>query len=256
MSFSKGFLDRMLRIPWIDYEKFSELEVCVIGLGNTGSPTALMLHSLGLKKLVLIDRDIVEVSNLQRQFIYLEEHVEKPKVEAARDFLKRRFRLETEIEPVVSDARFIDRLESDFVFLCVDNHQTRKHVLEICLKQGIPLIDMGLEFYEAQAGYVLLVDRKRFPDGACINCFTDLNRRERFAGCIAAGVPYSGTLLASIAVGMFVHWLMKPKRKNFFFIDFNSMQCEFGFFRRKKNCEVCGNERCYRSSKPDRENNP
>jgi len=63
-SMKRIFLDRMLRVPWINYEKFSELEVCVIGLGNTGSPAALMLHSLGLKRLVLIDRDIVEVSNL------------------------------------------------------------------------------------------------------------------------------------------------------------------------------------------------
>jgi len=236
------FLDRMLRVPWMEREKLKKLRAGVVGLGNIGSSVAVMLHGLGLKELWLIDKDEVELSNVQRQFMYSERDTGRPKAIAAREFLESRFgELGTEIKAVVADVRFMD-LNLDFIFCCVDNNSARKAVLEKCLKKEIPLIDTGLEFNESQAGHVLLVDRKRFPEGACTNCYLDLSRNDPRAGCIAAGVPYSGPAIASVAVAVFVHHVMKGIRVNFYFIDFNSMHAEFGFLRKRRSCGVCGNE--------------
>ena len=237
------FFDRMLRIPWIKKCLLEKLRVAVVGLGNTGSYTATMLYGLGLKELWLIDKDEVELSNIQRQFIYSEDSLRKPKVECAKEFLLSRFSgMKTKIKAVIADIRYFTGFDFDFVFCCVDNNSARKAVLEKCLEKRIPLIDMGLEFHESQAGHVILVDRERLQEGACVNCYMDLSRDNYRGGCIAAGIPYSGASVASAAVGMFLHHLMKPRRVNYYFIDFNSADSGFMFLKRRKSCEVCGDE--------------
>ena len=75
------------------------------------------------------------------------------------------------------DVTLLNEIDFDFVFLCVDNHRARKHVLEKCLESGTPLIDMGPEFRESRFGYIVLVDKNAFPEGACINCYTDLSKK-------------------------------------------------------------------------------
>jgi len=236
------FFDRMLRIPWMDHEKLRKLRVGVVGLGNIGCPVAIMLYGLGLKELWLIDRDEVELSNIQRQFMYTEKDIKKPKAIVAKEFLEDRFKgLNTKVKAVVADVRYLDKFDFDFAFCCVDNNSAREAVLEKCLEKQIPLIDTGLEFYESQSGHVLLVDKQKFPDGACINCYLDLSREVEYkGGCIAAGIPYSGVAVASPAVAMFVHHIMRGIKVNFYFVDFNSMHSEFLFLRKRNSCEVCG----------------
>jgi molybdopterin/thiamine biosynthesis adenylyltransferase len=224
----------------MDEKMLGKLKVCIVGLGNTGSNTAIMLYSLGLKELWLIDRDEVEVSNIQRQFIYSEDCIRRPKVECAKRFLEGRFKLNTKVKTEIADIRYFNDFSFDFVFCCVDNNSARKAVLGKCLEGNIPLIDMGLEFYESQAGHVLLVDREKLPEGACTNCYMDLSRQDYRGGCIAVGVPYSGPIVASIAVGMFIHHLMKPKPVNYYYIDFNSMDSRFMLLKRRESCGVCG----------------
>ncbi len=237
----KLFLDRTLRIPWFDYEKMKKMRIGVIGTGNTGSYVAVMLYGLGPRELWLIDKDVVELSNIQRQFMYSEKDIDRPKVEAARDFLLSRFKgLNTKVRAVVADIRYFDEFDFDFVFSCVDNNSARKAILKMCLEKRIPLIDMGLEFYESQAGHVLLVDREKFPEGACINCYMDLDKKSVYrGGCIASGITYSGAIVAGVAVGMFVQHVMKELKVNYYFIDLNTCITMFKLMKRRETCKVC-----------------
>jgi len=235
-------LDRTLRIPWFRDDIIAGMRVAVIGVGNTGSRAVLMLYGLGPGELWLIDRDVVELTNIQRQFMFSENDLGRAKVHAARGFLLGRFKGHgTEVRAVVADVRYFEwNLKPDFVFCCVDNSAARKAVLEHCLERGIPLIDTGLEFRESQAGHVLLVDRDAFPDGACVNCYMDLGtERRREAGCVAAGIPYSGAIVAGVAVGMFVQHVMRKLRANYYFIDLNSCRSWFRFLRKGEDCDVC-----------------
>ena len=237
-------LDRSLRIPWFRDEVMRRLKIGVVGVGNTGSYTAIMLHGLAPKELWLIDKDVVEMENVQRQILFSEEDVGKAKAHAARDFLLSRFSgAGTEIKSIVADVRYFTwNSKPDFVFCCVDNNGARRAVLEYCLENAVPLVDIGLEFYESQAGHVLLVDRKRFPEGACVNCYMDVTREiKREAGCIAAGIPYSGAIVAGVAVGLFVHHIFREPRANLYFIDLNSQYVKFAFAKRKENCPICRN---------------
>lgn len=236
------FLDRTLRIPWFDRKKMKELRVTVIGAGNTGSQLLIALHGLGLGRIDIFDRDVVELSNVQRQILYSERDIGKPKAHAAAEFLKNRFSgLSTEIKGHVYDVCYLMQLgDADYVFCCVDNDETRRRVLIECLDRGIPVIDMGLEFRESQAGYVLVVDRNLFPDGACTNCFMELDGSGYGeGGCVAAGITYSGGIVANVAAGMFVQHVHRRLKRNFFFTDLNSCTAEFMHLKRRASCRLC-----------------
>ncbi|WP_290901002.1 ThiF family adenylyltransferase, partial [Ferroglobus sp.] len=85
------FLDRAIRIPWFREERMRELTVTVVGIGNIGSQLVIALCSLGIGGAYLLDKDIVEYTNLQRQIVYGKEDIGRPKADAAADFVKKRF---------------------------------------------------------------------------------------------------------------------------------------------------------------------
>lgn len=235
---------RFLRIPWIKKERLA-LNALVVGIGNLGSPIAYMFHGLGVKRLWLVDKDVVEPSNLPRQMLFSLSHLGKPKAVAAAEVLKEKFGVcsETQVLPLaitVQDAA-IPWSEIDVVFSCIDNPPTRKFVLDRALENRIPLVDMGLEEKEGQSGYALLVDRERYPEGACVDCFADLSGPET-PGCrVASAAPYSGILIASSGLGIYIQHLMDhAQRKNFFYLDFNGFDCVFDFLKKRASCKTCG----------------
>ncbi|HJP35243.1 MAG TPA: ThiF family adenylyltransferase, partial [Gammaproteobacteria bacterium] len=82
---------RQILLPQIDIEgqqKILEASAAVFGLGGLGSPVAMYLAAAGVGRLVLIDFDVVEMSNLQRQIIHQTDDLKRPKVDSARDCLR------------------------------------------------------------------------------------------------------------------------------------------------------------------------
>ena len=65
-------------------EKLSNISVLQIGLGGLGSPCSLYLTAAGIKELTIIDNDVIEISNLQRQILYNETQIGKNKAEIAK----------------------------------------------------------------------------------------------------------------------------------------------------------------------------
>ncbi|MFW9824623.1 MAG: ThiF family adenylyltransferase, partial [Candidatus Thorarchaeota archaeon] len=68
-------------------EKISSIKVLQIGAGGLGSPFALYLTAAGIKELTIIDNDVLEISNLQRQILYNETQIGKDKVNSAKKIL-------------------------------------------------------------------------------------------------------------------------------------------------------------------------
>lgn len=129
-------------------KKLMESTVVIIGLGALGTVCANNLCRAGVGHIKLIDRDYVEISNLQRQTLYDEMDVlnEKPKVIAAYDHL-RRINSSVTVEPIIAHIGQVNIEEmirnSDLVLDCTDNFETRYLINEACHKQRVPWIYCG-----------------------------------------------------------------------------------------------------------------
>ena len=123
--------------------------VVIVGCGATGSSLANLLVRAGVGRVRIIDRDFVELNNLQRQILYDEDDIKAnlPKAEAAARKL-RRINSEIAIESVVTDVNpgnVVDLISDATVTLDgTDNFSTRFLLNDACLKLSIPWIYTGV----------------------------------------------------------------------------------------------------------------
>jgi molybdopterin-synthase adenylyltransferase len=141
---------RQTLLPEIGMEgqrRFGESRAIIVGLGALGSSAANLLVRAGIGQVVLIDRDLVELHNLQRQILYSEEDLGRPKAVAAAEIL-RKINTIVEIEPHVKDFNIsnAEKLLSgaDIVLDGTDNLQTRFLMNDVCVKHRIPWIYAGV----------------------------------------------------------------------------------------------------------------
>ncbi len=150
-------------------EKLAAGRVCIIGVGAQGGSVASMLAAAGVGYLRLIDRDVVEFSNLQRQVLFTEEDAREqlPKAEAARARLAQ-MNSEVEIEAQIVDVNpyNVEKLitDVDVVVDGLDNLQTRYLLNEACQKHSIPYVYGGVV---GSGGMMMNV----LPgEGPCLEC--------------------------------------------------------------------------------------
>jgi adenylyltransferase/sulfurtransferase len=127
-------------------QNLKESRAVIVGLGALGSSAANFLVRAGIGQVVLIDRDIVELHNLQRQILYTEEDINRPKAVAAAEILHRinsSVEIETQLKDLnVSNAEKI-LAGADIVLDGTDNLQTRFLMNDVCVKHRIPWIYAG-----------------------------------------------------------------------------------------------------------------
>lgn len=165
-------------------------KVLLIGAGGLGSPAALYLAAAGVGKLGLVDHDVVDRSNLQRQVLHADDRVGQPKVESARRTL-------TALNPAIEVETFASRLDSrnvEDVFagyqLIVDgsdNFPTRYLVNDACVKLGLPFVHGSVYRFEGQ----VTVFWPGYPErrGPCYRClFPEPPPAEFAPSCAEAGV--------------------------------------------------------------------
>jgi adenylyltransferase/sulfurtransferase len=133
-----------------DAEKaLASSHVMIVGLGALGCPAADLLARAGVGTLSLVDRDLVELTNLQRQTLYSERDIGKPKAEAAAARLRevnRSIRVDALVEdfsPGNADALLAAYPRPNVVLDCTDNFQTRYLINDACVKHGVPLVYGG-----------------------------------------------------------------------------------------------------------------
>ena len=122
-----------------------EKTVVIVGLGALGSLSSEMLTRAGVGKLILIDRDYVELTNLQRQTLYNEEDAElkKPKAVAAYDKLSKiNSEIDIEVHVAHCDTGLIESVakNADLLLDGTDNFDTRMLINDAAFKFGIPWI--------------------------------------------------------------------------------------------------------------------
>ena len=151
-------LDRQARLFGPSFNRaIRDLRVGVVGCGGTGSPTAMLLARLGIGGILLIDDDIVEVTNLNRVHGSRRSDAEAgtPKVDViAREIEGAGLGVEVAtFRGWVGDPRVRDGLKAcDVVFGCTDDHDGRLFLNRLAYFYGIPVIDMGLRVFPAVEG--------------------------------------------------------------------------------------------------------
>ncbi len=76
-------------IGYVGMEKLKDTTICVVGAGGIGNPVLTQLVGMGIGKIRIVDRDVIEISNLHRQHLYTDSDIGKVKVEAALDRLQK-----------------------------------------------------------------------------------------------------------------------------------------------------------------------
>jgi sulfur-carrier protein adenylyltransferase/sulfurtransferase len=134
--------------------KLMDGRVLCIGAGGLGSPVAFYLAAAGVGTIGIIDHDVVDLSNLQRQILHTTDRVGMPKVESARKTLNA-------LNPEVKVIGFNERLSSENVRRIIkdfdvivngcDNFPTRYLINDACVMAKKPLVDGSIYQFEGQA---------------------------------------------------------------------------------------------------------
>jgi adenylyltransferase/sulfurtransferase len=171
--------------------------VAIIGCGAIGSVVANNLTRAGIGRILIVDRDFVEMNNLQRQMLFDEDDIGTPKAIAAAEKL-RRVNSDVEIEAIVKDLNHTnaEKIMSgmDLVLDGTDNMQTRFLINDLCVKNETPWIYAGAVGTE---GMTMTIIPGRTP---CLRCFLhDLPEPGSLQTCDTVGVLNTITsIIASI----------------------------------------------------------
>ena len=166
--------------------KLLDAKVLCIGAGGLGSPAAFYLAAAGVGTIGLIDHDVVDLSNLQRQILHTNDRVGMPKVESAQKTLNA-------LNPEVKIVPLNERLSSENVLRIIkdfdivvngcDNFPTRYLINDACVMAKKPLVDGSIFQFEGQATVF-------YPDrGPCYRClFPEPPPPGAAPSCAEAGV--------------------------------------------------------------------
>jgi len=199
MRSSDSRYSRQIRfMPWGEQgqARIGAARVAIVGCGALGTVQAELLTRAGVGLLRIIDRDLVEVSNLQRQFLFSEADAEEgtPKAVAAARRLGQ-INSEVTLEPMVADlspSNAADLLENiDLILDATDNFETRYLINDFSVRENIPWI------YGAAVGSYGLKMRVGPGVTACLKCVYPEPPQGAQPTCETAGVL--GTITATIA---------------------------------------------------------
>lgn len=216
-----------------------ESTAVVIGCGALGTHALSCLARAGVGKVKVVDRDIVEISNLQRQTLFDEGDVGRAKAKVAEERL-RRVNSEIEIVGEVIDLSFANILRvvrgATVVVDATDNMDTRFLVNDACVKLGIPWIYAGAV---GVTGMVMPI----VPGGPCLRCvFPSVPQPGELPTCDTVGIV--NTLPAMVAAleitEAFKVMQGKAPSKDLAFLDIWQGDIQRIKIKRNPKCECCG----------------
>jgi len=138
--------------------KLKKAKVFIAGAGGLGSPISIYLTVAGIGKIRMVDHDIVELSNLNRQVLHWDNDIGKKKIESAQEKLKK---LNPNVEVEVISKRIntgnVDELVSGFDMIvdAMDNFPTRYLLNKTALKKNIPLFHGAVYGFYGQATTII-----------------------------------------------------------------------------------------------------
>ncbi|MBC8145506.1 MAG: molybdopterin-synthase adenylyltransferase MoeB [bacterium] len=222
--------------------RLKESSVLLIGAGGLGSPVALYLAAAGVGRIGLIDPDVVEVSNLQRQVLHGSSSLGRPKVESARERLvdiNPHIQIDAMREPFVASTAMNVARGFDMIIDGTDNFPTRYLSNDVSVFLGLPNIYGSIFRFEGQVS-VFWAER-----GPCYRClFPEPPPPGMVPSCAEGGVlgilpGVIGTLQATEAIKVLTG-IGEPLIGRLMLYDALAMQFRQLNIPKEPDCPVCG----------------
>jgi adenylyltransferase/sulfurtransferase len=225
-------------------EKLRSAKVCVVGVGGIGNPVVTQLTAMGINKLRIVDRDVVEISNLHRQHLYTEDDLGKVKVEAAAQQLKK-MNTSVEIEAVpksITKYTAEDIVEGfDVVIDALDSIDARYAINDACIKYNVPFI------YAGALGMLGTICTILPNKSACLRCMFPALVEDDMPTCSTEGIhPSILYLVGGIQVSEAVKIIIGQKPalvNNLLYIDLNELSFDRIQMFRHEECPSCGSNK-------------
>jgi adenylyltransferase/sulfurtransferase len=216
-------------------------KVLMVGAGGLGSPVALYLALAGVGTLGIVDFDVVDLSNLQRQILHQNDDIGKPKVVSAKETLNAYnpdVNVITHEAPLTSDNAIEIISQYDIVVNGADNFAARYLVNDACVFLKKPLVDGSILLFDGQATVYL-------PGKGCYRClFPQPPPPGLVPSCAEAGVLGAlcglvGSIQATETLKLILD-IGEPLSGRLLIIDALSMEVRTLKIRRDTECVVCG----------------
>jgi adenylyltransferase/sulfurtransferase len=226
-------------------EKLLNSKVLVIGTGGLGSPAILYLAAAGVGTIGIVDFDVVDLSNLQRQIIHSTERVGTPKVESARKTVEM---LNPDVKVItyntrISKENIMDIIKDyDVVLDGTDNFPTRFLINDACYFAGKPLVSAAILRFEGQ---ISVFDFRMKEQSPCYRCLfpeppsPGLVPSAREAGILGSIAGIMGCIQATEAIKVILG-IGEPLVGKLLVMDALSMDFRKVKLRKDPNCPLCG----------------
>lgn len=237
--------NRQIILKQFDFEGQEALKqssILVLGAGGLGCAASQYLATAGIGKLTLIDDDVVELSNLQRQVLHIDADVGKKKVESAAESLKLlnpHLKVET-VDRRLSDDELDSLIRSHTLVLdACDNVETRNQLNRLCYQAKVPLVSGAAIRMEGQISVFTYQDE----NAPCYQCLSALFGSAALS-CVEAGVmaPVVGMIGAAQALEAIkvIAQFGSPKEGKLLILDAMSHSWREMKLMKMPTCTVCG----------------
>ncbi|MFH0752037.1 MAG: HesA/MoeB/ThiF family protein [archaeon] len=211
--------------------------VAIVGCGGLGSVCGELLARAGVGSLILIDNDVVDITNLQRQALYNDSDIGKSKALCLKDHLES---VNSDVKVSAHELRLDDDnvseiLKADVVLDCTDRVDSRRLINRFCVKNGIPWVHGAAVQSKGEVMNVL-------PGGPCFECiFPNISQAP---SCAEVGILNSTPhVVASLQVVETIKLLLgESPERDLLRLDVYNYFIDRIKIKRNPSCSVCGGE--------------
>ena len=213
-------------------------KITIVGLGGIGCPAAQYLVSAGIKKIKLIDGDIVQKTNLNRQILYSIKDIGKPKVEIAKKKLNNIYP-ECKINAISShlESKNINKYlnNSSLIIDATDNWKSMLLINKYCVNKSIPLVSSSVVGFDSQVTLFNNLPKKHL----CLQCIFPNKKEPDLARCDSIGVLGTAAGIAGLIVAQKTlnFFLEKRLDNSMTIVDIKSLKIDNLKIKKNTNCQ-------------------
>lgn len=213
-------------------------KVLCIGTGGLGSPVLTYLLLTGINKIGIAEFDTVDITNLNRQFIFNTEDIGKKKIDCTKNYIKK---INKDIKPILYKKKItyqngikIFKLY-DVIIDCTDNSESKMIISDLAVKLNVPVIHASIFGFE---GYISIFKKNTF-------CYRCLCKNYKNSEHIEYGVL--GAVAGVVGCIQVIETIKILLKKNIFttleskimILDFKNLNIKIIKINRNPHCEIC-----------------